>query len=121
VALSSTGPHASLHLAPDRQPHQHPTTLFLQAGCPSCRPTNSVKALKYCKQIIETYFYKSQQAFTHFKGMFTYIVVCVCLKVCSQNVVKITHFSKKIWSFCQTSFSCTLYKTSSYRIAHLCT
>ena len=25
---------------------QHPTTLFLQAGCPSCRPTNSVKALK---------------------------------------------------------------------------
>jgi len=23
-----------------------PTTQFLQAGCPSCRPTNSVKALK---------------------------------------------------------------------------
>jgi len=29
-----------------RQPCQHPTTQFLQAGCPSCRPTNSVKALK---------------------------------------------------------------------------
>jgi len=26
--------------------HQHPTTQFLQAGCPYCRPTNSVKALK---------------------------------------------------------------------------
>ena len=25
---------------------QHPTTQFLQAGCPSCRPTNSVKVLK---------------------------------------------------------------------------
>jgi len=25
--------------------NQHPTTQFLQAGCPSCRPTNSVKAL----------------------------------------------------------------------------
>ena len=25
---------------------QYPTTLFLQAGCPSYRPTNSVKALK---------------------------------------------------------------------------
>jgi len=25
---------------------QHPITHFLQAGCPSCRPTNSVKALK---------------------------------------------------------------------------
>jgi len=47
VAVASGGPHASLHLAPDRQPHQHPTTLvFLQAGCPFCRPTNSVKALK---------------------------------------------------------------------------
>jgi len=23
-----------------------PTTLFLQAGCPSCRPANSIKALK---------------------------------------------------------------------------
>jgi len=40
------GPYASLHLAPDRQPRQHTATLFLQAGCPSCRPTNSVKALK---------------------------------------------------------------------------
>jgi len=46
VAVASAGPYASLHLAPDRQPHQHPTTLFLQARCPSCRPTNSVKALK---------------------------------------------------------------------------
>jgi len=47
VAVASAGPHACLHLAPDRQPHQHPTTLVvLQAGCPSCRPTNSVKALK---------------------------------------------------------------------------
>jgi len=25
---------------------QHPTAQFLQAGCPSCRPTNNVKALK---------------------------------------------------------------------------
>jgi len=35
-----------LHLAADRQPRQQPTTLFLQAGFPSCHPTNSVKALK---------------------------------------------------------------------------
>jgi len=46
VAVASAGPYASLHLTPDRQPRQHPTTRFLQAGCPSCRPTNSVKALK---------------------------------------------------------------------------
>ena len=28
VAVASAGPHASLHLAPDRQTRQHPTTLF---------------------------------------------------------------------------------------------
>jgi len=27
-------------------PASHPPLSFLQAGCPSCRPTNSVKALK---------------------------------------------------------------------------
>jgi len=46
VAVSSAGPYASLHLALDRKPCQHPIAQFLQAGCPSCRPTNSVKALK---------------------------------------------------------------------------
>jgi len=45
--VASAGPHASLHLTPDRQPHPStPPLSFLQAGCPSCRPTNSVKALK---------------------------------------------------------------------------
>jgi len=40
------------------QTHNHASTPplgFLQAGCPSCRPTNSVKALK--KQILKTAFY----------------------------------------------------------------
>jgi len=46
VVVASAGPYASLHLAPDRQPSQHPTARVFQAGCPSCRPTNSVKALK---------------------------------------------------------------------------
>jgi len=45
------------HLAPDRQPRQHPTTQFLQAGCPSCHPTNSVKALK--AQCINTHTFNS--------------------------------------------------------------
>jgi len=31
-----------------------PTTLFLQAGCPSCRPTNNVKALKAKKLFISS-------------------------------------------------------------------
>ena len=35
--MASAGPYASLHCAP---------LCFLQAGCPSCCPTNSVKTLK---------------------------------------------------------------------------
>ena len=38
-AICKSAPHP-------RQPCQHPTTQFLHAGCPSCCPTNSVKALK---------------------------------------------------------------------------
>ena len=39
--------YASLHLAPDGTDNHinTPPLNFLQAGCPSCRPTNSVKAL----------------------------------------------------------------------------
>jgi len=40
VAVASAGPYASLHHA------NTPPLSFLQAGCSSCRPTNSVKALK---------------------------------------------------------------------------
>ena len=40
-AVASAGPYANnLHLVPDRQPHQHLISQFLQAGCSSWRPTN---------------------------------------------------------------------------------
>jgi len=46
VAVASAGTYASLHLKiPDNHTNIPPLS-FLQAGCPSCHPTNSVKALK---------------------------------------------------------------------------
>jgi len=45
VAVASAGLYASLHLIPDNHTDIPPLS-FLQAGCPSCCPTNSVKALK---------------------------------------------------------------------------
>jgi len=36
--LGELGPYASLHLAPDRQPHQHPTTLFFTGRMPFLPP-----------------------------------------------------------------------------------
>ena len=46
--MASAGPYASLHLAPDRLPRHASTSplSFLQSGCSSCCPTNSIKALK---------------------------------------------------------------------------
>ena len=44
-AVASAGPYANnMHLAPDRQQHQHHITQLLQAGCSSWCPTNSVRA-----------------------------------------------------------------------------
>jgi len=51
--VTSAGPYASLHLAPDRHHASSPPLSFLQAGCPSCQPTNSVKALKALKWVIK--------------------------------------------------------------------
>jgi len=45
VAVASAGPHASLHLIPDNHTNIPPLS-FLQARCPSCRPTYSLKVLK---------------------------------------------------------------------------
>ena len=36
--VASAGTYASLHLAPDRQPHQHPTTLFFTGRMPFLPP-----------------------------------------------------------------------------------
>ena len=43
VAVASAGPYASLHLAPDRQLHQHPTTLvfYRPDSLPAAQPTTS--------------------------------------------------------------------------------
>jgi len=45
VAVASVGLYASLHLITDNHANIPPLS-FLQAGCPSCRPTDSIKALK---------------------------------------------------------------------------
>jgi len=46
VAMASAGPYVSLYLIQDNHANIPPLS-FLQAGCPSCCPTNSVKALTF--------------------------------------------------------------------------
>jgi len=38
AAVALAGPYASLHLAADRQPHQHPTILFFTGQLPFLLP-----------------------------------------------------------------------------------
>ena len=45
MVVASAGTYASLHFTPDRFHASTPPLSFLQAGCPSCRPTNSVKKI----------------------------------------------------------------------------
>jgi len=45
--VASAGLYASLHLIPDNHTNIPPLS-FLQAGCPSCCPTNSVKTRLCC-------------------------------------------------------------------------
>ena len=60
MALASAGPYnyASLHLAPDRYDNHAstPPLSFLQAGYPSCRPTNSVNALNMERNLLQYSF-----------------------------------------------------------------
>jgi len=68
AAVASTGPYATLHLAPDIEPNHAstPPLSFLQAGCPSCRPTNSIKALKASlrwMKLVSNFFSGEDQCF----------------------------------------------------------
>ena len=47
--MASAGPYRSLHLAQTDNHASTPPLSVLQARCPSCRPTNSIKALKATK------------------------------------------------------------------------
>jgi len=49
VAVASAEPCASLHLAPDRQPHQHPTTLFFTGQMPFLPPNQQRQSTENVK------------------------------------------------------------------------
>jgi len=44
VAVASDGQYLSLHLAPDRQPHQHPTSQFFTGRMPFLPPNQQCQS-----------------------------------------------------------------------------
>jgi len=51
VAVASAGQYASLHLAPDRKPHLHPTTQFFTGQMPFLLPNQHRQSTKGEKQV----------------------------------------------------------------------
>jgi len=46
VAAALARPYASLHLAPDKQPRQHPTTLFFTGQMPFLLPNQQRQSIE---------------------------------------------------------------------------
>jgi len=44
--MALAGPYASPHLTPDRQPHQHPTTLFFRGRMPFLLPNQQRQSIE---------------------------------------------------------------------------
>jgi len=74
-AVALAGPYANnLHLAPDRQPHQHLITQFLQARCSSWHRTNSASTDGTLANYTQTHKHTNTHTQTHthtFNGPFS--------------------------------------------------
>ena len=57
MAVASAGPYASLHLAPDRQPCQHPTTQFFTGRMPFLTPNQQHQSTEGITQHSTTELY----------------------------------------------------------------
>ena len=89
VAVASAGPYASLHLAPDRQPYQHPTTQSFTGRMPFLPPNQQRQSTSTFTVNIFNYFTYSDIAMTtHNKQHFTAIIQ-VNLQLASSSIWKL--------------------------------
>jgi len=56
MAVPSAGPYANPHLAPDREPHQYPTTQFFAGWMPFLPPNQQHQSNEWkCGSIVELF------------------------------------------------------------------
>jgi len=99
VAVASAGPYASLHLAPDRQPCQHPTTQFFYR--PDALPVAQPTVSKHWRQLALT---------TRCPNKNVHLLFCEYFIQKSDNFynVWITRMADTFRNFC--SFSCLKFQ-----------
>jgi len=91
-----------------------PSLSFLQAGCPSCRPTNSVKALKAITPQINctTIYMCINQCFFLFPNVWLVVVLCFVFLLADCGSV-----SASVCSFvCVFAALCLISKYKKYRL-----
>ena len=76
------GPYANLHLAPDRQPHQHPTTLFFTGRMPFLPPNHQRENTEGQKTIYTEHQIHSRYA----RLVVTHRPICVAYKINCNNL-----------------------------------
>ena len=105
MAVASAG-HVQICTSLQTDNHTSTSPLsFLQAGCPSCRPTNSVKALK--AQAKETMkLNRVDQYFLHTHDIMKFS--CICLAIIMASVVPISICCRILCSkiLCTTFTAC---------------
>ena len=87
MALASAGPYASLHLAADRQPCQHPTTQFFYDRMPFLLPNQQRQSTEgiYCtclgifSVLCVCRHFQSHPTLCHTASLFQMIAECVFL------------------------------------------
>ena len=80
MAVASAGPYASLHLAPDRQPRQHPALSFFTGWMPFLPPNQQRQCTEGFKLIKINYTCKCE--FLHWGSAHTVVVVVLQLLQC---------------------------------------
>ena len=92
MAVASAGTYASLHLSPNRQPHQHPTTLFFTGRMPFLPPNQQRHYL-----VLHTPFYGPLSGTTQVSGYQKVKTIWILLK---QEAVSGSGIS---WAICKSA------------------
>jgi len=88
-----------------------PPVSFLQAGCPSCRPTNSVKALKvqnnqkYSIQSLQTVWKKCQRLLSTFANVCYFVMIINAFINVYHFLVRLTH----LWLLLGKAYEACVY------------
>jgi len=93
VAVVSAGPHASLHLAPGRQPRQHPTTQFFTGWMPFLPPNQQRQSTEGTIQYNK---YEISKAPLH-NQLGLLIKWLVSVKHCVKSTILSVHFKIKVF------------------------